>query len=393
MNNVKMIPNGLSIKIGSLIAGFLLILYFLSRFFGESESSSPKLVYPAMHGNYIREIPASSPLIFPHVDHAPMLKEIGLRGLFILRLGDDGNNRYVLKPDDKPLTDDEVKKTTDQVLLVKRSFLDHGKLVYKDENGPEVVVVTLIDFDKYDVETLVKIVQNRVDYAQIHDYGVYIRWIQEFFPLVENQNLQQSYEYYKPLIMRSAFQAFPNAKHIFFVEEEALLMDLSISLEKHILDPAVLEMSILKNVPVVPGSNIRTYNHFPVEHAKVIIPQDNDGELNLSCFIVSTDMHGRTFLDYLNDPLIRGYYWKNNELSNSVGHILQWHPTFLGRTALVVSKLFASVYDPNADSSGKPNGDVFHYTENDLVASFRGCRKRGTCVEDINLMYSKVKKN
>lgn len=115
---------------------------------------------------------------------------------------------------------------------MKHSFLDHGKLVYRKSNdAPEVVVVTLIDFENYELETIIQIVQNRVDYAQKHQYGVYIRWIQEFLPVLENQNLAESYEFIKPLVIRAAMHAFPTAKYIHFVDQDALLMNLDLSLQ------------------------------------------------------------------------------------------------------------------------------------------------------------------
>lgn len=380
-----------NIKVVSLITGFLFLFFIFTSVFGGKSSGSvesyKKRSYPVAHGYYTNEIQASSPLIFPHVDHATILKEIGVRGLYILRIGSNGDNRYYIKSDDKSFSDDEIKKTTDQVVLVKRSFLDHGKLVYRKNNGPEVVVVSLIDFEKYDVDTLVKIVQNRVDYAQKHDYGVYIRWIQEFLPILENQNLEEYYSYIKPLIMRAAIHAFPSAKHIIFIDQNALVMDMNISLQKHILDPKGLEMSILKNVPVTGNSNIRTYENFPVANAKVLIAQGNDHKLDMSSFVVSTCQAGKVFLEFLSEPLIRNYPWNNFE--HSVAHILQWHATFLSKTALVSPKLFASKFNPETLAAD----DVFHYNEGDFIISLKGCEARGTCTKEINHFYDKVKKS
>ncbi|EDO18991.1 hypothetical protein Kpol_2002p62 [Vanderwaltozyma polyspora DSM 70294] len=382
----------LNVKIVSLITGFLLLFYIFSSLFSGGPPASTSITikksnYPAARGVYINEIQASSPLIYPHVDHAKVLKEIGIRGLYILRLQSNGDNRYVIKPDDKPLSDEEVKKTTDQVLLVKRSFLDHGKLVYRKENGPEVVVVTLIDFEKYDRATLVKIIQNRVDYAERHKYGVYIRWIQEFLPMLEAQNLQSGYDYIKPLVVRAAMHAFPSAKHVVFVDQRALFMDMNISIQKHVLDPKVVDMAIRRDIPVVANSNIKTYHNVKVENVKLLIPQGKDGNLDMSCFVTSTDSFGKRFFEFLGEPLIRNYNW--NTFEQSVGHIFQWHSSFLARTAIVYPKLFSSVYNPEIKNK---MDNVFEYTEGDLIISFKGCDQRGSCVKDINEYYELVKK-
>lgn len=379
-------------KILPLVIGLGLFIYLLTSFF--TLGQLPKRTYPAEHGYYINEIPASSPLIFPHIDHATVLKEIGIRGLYTIRTDIEGRSSFVLKHDDKPLSDDEKKKTSDQILLVKKSFLDHGKLVYrKSTTSPEIVVVTLIDFESTDLNTIVSVVQNRVDYAQKHKYGVYVRWLQEFVPILQNQDLQKSQEYIKPLIMRAAIHAFPQAKYIFFVDHTSLIMNLDLTLQQHLLDPNVLDMALLRNVPVIPGSNIKTYTHFNVDTTRVIIPQSYTGELDLSSMVVSTDLHGKAFLEYLIDPLYRSYEW--DSFSASVAHILQWHPQLLGKTALVVQKLISAPYDVNSqsDANSAEKVDALHYTDGDFVVSLEGCKLRGTCASDIESFYSKIKKN
>ena len=195
-----------ALRIVSILSVFIFILYIFSNLF--YPNSNNKNLFSSEHGYYLNELPASSRLIFPHVEHSPVLKEIGINALYIQRYEMDGTRKFVLKADDKPLTDEDKKKTTDQILLVKRSFLDHGKLVYrKDSDEPEIVIVTLIDFENDELDSIVKIVQNRVDYAQKHKYGVYIRWAQEFLPLMEKQTVLESYEHFKPLIMRSTIHA------------------------------------------------------------------------------------------------------------------------------------------------------------------------------------------
>ncbi|CCD23070.1 alpha-1,6-mannosyltransferase NDAI_0B00360 [Naumovozyma dairenensis CBS 421] len=378
-----------NVKILSLITTFILTLYIFSKLFYPSSISSRSSHTPE-HGLYIHELPASSRLIFPHVEHAPVLKEVGINSLYIQRHEMDGTKKFVLKPDDKPLTDDEKKKTNDQVLLVKKSFLDHGKLVYRKNSAePEIVIVTLIDFENYELESIVKIVQNRVDYAQKHKYGVYIRWAQEFLPLVENQNVLESYDKFKPIVMRAAMHAFPRAKYIFYVDKDSLIMNLDLSLQRNLLEPSVLDLGLLKNVPVIPQSNIRTYNHFNPEDASIIIPQSSDGVLDSSSFIIANDQFGKVFLEYLNNPLIVNFDWAN--LHAAMGHVLQWHPTLLKKTGLVIPKLLASQYD-STRSIDKASSDSYHYTTGDLIASLKGCKERNSCARDIDTLYSKIKK-
>lgn len=373
----------------SLVAVAVLALYLLTGLLYGRGSNSKQ--YPAVHGYYLNEIPSRSPLIYPSIEHRPVLKELGVKGLFVLRIDFDKKKAFVFKSEDKPMTEKEKKELDDQNKLVKRSFLDHGKLVYrKNTQQPEVVVVTLVDFANYELESLIKIVQNRVDYAQEHSYGVYVRWAQEFIPAVEKQTVEESYEHFKPLVMRAAMHAFPQAKYFWFIDQDALIMRMDLSLQQHLLDPKILDLAVLKNVPVVKDSNIRTYKHFAAEDARVIIPQTSDGQLDSSSFVLTADVYGKAFTDYLGDPLVRNYPWSH--FSACLGHVLQWHPSLLAKTALVVPKTIASVYDPSKNADQKLEADTTHYTEGDLVVSFRGCKERGSCEADIAAFYEKIKK-
>ncbi|SMN19422.1 similar to Saccharomyces cerevisiae YJL183W MNN11 Subunit of a Golgi mannosyltransferase complex that also contains Anp1p [Maudiozyma saulgeensis] len=375
-------------RVGSIFTGFCLLLYVFSKFFNPRGNTSSNN-YPAVHGLYMNELPASSRLIFPHVEHAIILKEIGIRGLYVFRADIDGTKQYVLKTDDKPLTDEEKKKTTDQVYLVKKSFLDHGKLVYrKKSDEPEIIIVTLVDFERYDLENIVKVVQNRVDYAQIHRYGVYVRWIQEFLPVMTNQDMDTNYDFYKPLIMRAALHAFPRAKKFLFIDQDSLIMNLNLSLKKHLLDKNILDLALLRDVPIKPGSNVRTYENIDFNTVSMVIPQDENGILDLSSFVVSNDYYSKAFLEFLMDPIVRDFGWQES-FPSVVAHVLQWHPQLLSKTAVVVPKVMASEFD---DTISEEDVDAFHYTEGDLVASFKGCRASGTCAKYINNMYARTKK-
>ncbi|SCU99564.1 LAME_0G03796g1_1 [Lachancea meyersii CBS 8951] len=371
------------------IAVVVVMIYLLKSLVMQKTMSDLQL--PPTHGHYTDEIVSLQPLIFPPIEHAPRLKQLNLRKLHTLRIDVDGNKKYVLKESDKSTTSKKRKEITDEFEIVKRDYLDHGKRVFsKGSDSPEVVVVTLVDFDQHDTDTLIRVVQNRVDYAQRHRYGVYVRWAQEFIPTIDNQDMAESYEFLKPLMMRAAMHAFPKAKYFWFLDQHALIMRMDLSLQTQLLDRKIMNLAVLKNVPVVKGSNIKTYNHLVSERAEVIIPQTNDGKLDTNSFIVKAGLYGKAFMDYLGDPLVRDYSWPS--LSASVGHALQWHPNFLAKSALVVPKTIASVYDPTKPATEKASIDVFHYMQGDFVALFDGCQERKSCASDLALFYSQVQK-
>ncbi|AET41414.1 alpha-1,6-mannosyltransferase Ecym_8123 [Eremothecium cymbalariae DBVPG len=340
---------------------------------------------PAKHGHYKHSVNSVVPFICPSTKHLDELKERGVPFLFTRRIDEHGNSRYVIKEDDVPLSAKEKNELKDPYLIAKRDFLDSGKLVYrKKTDHPEIVIVTLIDFDSYDKDTVIKIIQNRVNYATQHKYGTYIRWAQEFIPLVERQSVQESYEFMKPLIIRAAFFAFPYAKYFWFIDQNGLIVKMDFSLDQFLV-PKILNQFILRGTSIVKGSNIKSYAELPANRVKIIIPQTKDMELVTDSFIVAPGLYGKAFLDYLSDPLVRNSQW--DSMASSIGHMLQWHPKMLARTALVHSKVIAARY--NYDREPEKKGDLYWYSMEDPVILFHGCRERGSCVSDINSFVQK----
>lgn len=103
------------------------------------------------------------------------------------------------------------------------------------KNYPEVIVVTAVDFDKYSVDGLAKIVQNRVDYAHFQKYGVYVRWAQEFIPQLNSMVAltdKERSKWVRLFCMRAAMFAFPHAKWFWYLDEDGLIMDMTVNIQK-----------------------------------------------------------------------------------------------------------------------------------------------------------------
>ncbi|AEY96843.1 FAEL142Wp [Eremothecium gossypii FDAG1] len=368
----------------SLLAAGVLVLYFAgSLIYGSKDAA---VVLPARHGHYVHSIQSPTPLIFPRVEDTHVLRDMGLRTLYILRIDEHQRSRISMEVGDRPTPEKNLPKD-DKRALAKRSFLDHGKRVYhRTSNHPEVVLVTLIDFENYDKNTITRIVQNRVDYAAKRGYGIYVRWAQEFIPLVDKQTLEDSYEFMKPMAMRAAMHAFPHAKYFWFLDHTGLIMNMDFSLQDNLLASRSLNNVLLRDVPVVAGTTIKTYSNFAPANAKILVPQSPLGELDTNSFIVSSTLYGKAFLDYLSDPLIRNYNW--DSLAASIGHMLQWHPKFLSKTGLVKSKVIAARYIPNR-SPDSPNAAEVAYEDGDAVVLFTGCDERQSCPADIEKFSTK----
>lgn len=420
-------------KVVSVFAvSITLILYLLSFaysfiFTSSSLSASENKYVPRNKGLYFHEIKQQSKLIFPAVENQPALKKVGLKVLFTK--GTQGS--YVVNVDQKPLTDKEKKQLlasddpNDKTLFIKNQFLDHGKVVYdgKKNDSPDTVIVTLVDFDTYGLDSTVKIVQNRVDYGQKQGYGVYIRWVQEFIPFLQDQDLnkQINQDFVKFLMMRQAMHAFPHAKVFWFLDKNSLIMDMKLNLKSQFFDHTNKELIdnglLFLNAPIIQDSLIKTHRNiwnkntktfgdtvnavfsmkdaqFSVLFAKQYLPIEN---LDMSSFLMKSDLYAHALLDYMNDPLFRQYSW--HSMQQALAHAFEWHPILMRHLILVREKLFGAYYDPTATSDTAEDntaelsvGKDDAYKKGDLVVKFRDCLRLKSCNSLLTDYYNEIVK-
>ncbi|KAH3686249.1 hypothetical protein WICPIJ_002775, partial [Wickerhamomyces pijperi] len=129
---------------------------------------------------------------------------------------DNPQEKLYFYSDDDDLNDfNEIKdksSSEDPLDQSLKAFKEHGRKVFRPSSGkksPEIVLVTGVDFEKFEQSHLTKIVQNRVDYAHANGYGLYVRWIQEFTPTLQEYNNERNWA--KLFILRAAMHAFPHA--------------------------------------------------------------------------------------------------------------------------------------------------------------------------------------
>ncbi|GMM37196.1 alpha-1,6-mannosyltransferase [Saccharomycopsis crataegensis] len=367
---------------------FLFTLYYL--LFRESSSAffnldSRKL--PEAHGLYNDETLTTRTLIFPPVEHAPLLKQLGVSLLFpVAHNGIDKKAIY----DQAPALEETAKDTLeDQTRNVREAFKNTGKLVFdhKNRKSPEVVIVTDIDFEKYELNHLTKIVQNRVDYAQARHYGIYVRWTQEFFPSVSEDKNDNSWV--RLLILRAAMHAFPESKYFWYLNQDGVIVNYDADIIQTLLTPEKLNPLLLKDRPVVPPSGaIHTYKNTKPENVKFLITQDERG-LNTNSFIMVNDLYGRALLEFWSDKLYRNYNNFPLKEASALMHILQWHPVILSRTGLIPARTIASSHSvvENTDE----NNDIF-YKKGDLAVILKDCQIRKSCETEFDTYWSKLHK-
>lgn len=338
-------------------------------------------------------IPEKNKYIFPLIQEAPILKEIGLDKLFTVVTDNSNKKVYQYSPDyfdDIASTDDpdnSAEKNPDLQGLKTYSdtikhFKDNGHRIYTGNEKPEIVLVTAINYEDFDPSYLVKIIQNRVDYAHFNHFAVYSRWVQEFTPIFQEYKNDPN-GWSKIFILREAMYAFPTAKWFWFIDENSLIMRDDININDYLLKPNALAPIILRNQPLLPPDGaIKTYSNTLPENVSLILTQNVKG-LNTDNFLIKNDLTGRAILELWMDPLFRKYPSFRKDESSALAHLLQWHPVVLSKTAIIPPRAIAAVA-PEKSKGLKTN--EFVYQDGDFVVSLNDCKAFKNC-EDLLRPY------
>lgn len=350
--------------------------------FGKSNQKD----YIKHHGYYKNDILTKSALIFPNIEDAPLLRELTVDSLFQVTTDNKQEKKYYyaesLSEADQKLNN-KLTDEPDQLAKATNSFLNHGKLKFDGPNSPEVVIVTGIDFETNELSHLVNIVQNRVNYAEAQKYGIYVRWVQEFLPILQPGEKNDYKSVARLSILRNAMYAFPKAKYFWYLHDNSMIMKYDVDLLKYLLNEDVLSPILMRDQPLIPPKGIiHTFKNQLASEVEFLITQ-MDQDLNADSFIFKNSFFAKALLEFWSDSLFRKYHGFVNKIEDSLLHLLQWHPVFLGRTGIVPARTIASLYSV-VESSG---GDSLHYAEGDFVVNLRDCEVRGTCDKEVDQHY------
>ncbi|KAJ0169083.1 putative alpha-1,2-galactosyltransferase C8D2.17 [Colletotrichum tanaceti] len=261
--------------------------------------------------------------------------------------------------------------------LVFLGFLYLLSAVFKSPSGPRaplgeppVVIVTVLDEENYSDNYLASIRANRDQYAQLHGYEV-------MFAKVGDYDLRGSpASWNKVVSLRHAMTKYPEAGWFWYIDQDAYIMDPSISVDSLVLKSDKIDSLMIRDHPVVPpDSIIKTFPHLKGRDIDFVLTQDREG-LSAGVFFVRNGEWAKFFIDTWFDPLYRTYNFQKAE-AHALEHIVQWHPTILSKLAIVPQKTFNSYnrYD---------KGEMFK--DGDFVVRAAGCTMTGerACEEELS---------
>ncbi|WLF77874.1 putative alpha-1,6-mannosyltransferase mnn11 [Lodderomyces elongisporus] len=395
-----------------VIVGLILIWFFFNplAFLSSHLKTSKIPQYPPAHPYSTKHIvETSSRFIFPPIEHAPLLKQLGAAKLVAtLKLVD--SDRVELRPltllENENFEIQQAKErdenAKDTFMKAKNTFKNQDRVVYKPKPGaeyPDVVIVTVVDFDRYSLDGLSKIVQNRVDYAHFNKYGIYVRWKQEFTSqlgsLAALDDVEKS-KWTRLFALEAAMLAFPESSWFWYLDEDALIMDLNSNLNKQFLSAEILNQRILRDQPLIPPDGlIKTYKSTKPQNVKLILTQ-SDSKIETNSFLIKNDKasegFGKALVQIWSNSLYMNYQSFPYGPDSALTHILQWHPFVLSKTAIIPGKVIAASHDIPKDDETKEGGkEKVGYEDGDFVVQWSSCKTAQECETILNIYHSKLK--
>lgn len=113
--------------------------------------------------------------------------------------------------------------------------------------------------------------------------------------------------------VRHAMTMFPDASYIWYLDQNAFIMNPNLKIEEHVMKPSRLEELMIKDHPVVPpDSIIKTFSHLKGHDVDFVLTQDKDG-LSSSSFVLKNGEWAKFFIETWFDPIYRSYNFQKAE--------------------------------------------------------------------------------
>lgn len=265
-----------------------------------------------------------------------------------------------------------------------------GDTFEQERMDPPIVLVVGLDADRYPRKYLDLVIKDRLAYAKKHGYGIYIRYLQDFQTLNDDEvldrnginniprNRMASLEFAKISLMREAMFSFSSSAWFWWLDQDAIIMNQDFDIGTGLVfNKKELSRVMFRDKPIVPPESIvHTYKRNSASKVKLIMLQ-NDLGINMSSFLVRQDqLYGRVLMDYLMDPLHRKYQGFQDAgigkaLDSAMTHLLQWHPLILTRMALVPPAYLGAYPEGNYILKGSKyrNGDLVYLLKSSLIGN------------------------
>lgn len=148
---------------------------------------------------------------------------------------------------------------------------------------------------------LQKVIENRTKYATQHGYQFVVKDLQKY----PRADLKAGAAGWTRLrVLREVLEEYPDSEWIWYLDQDAIIMDTKTSMFDHILDADRLDQLALRDTPIVPpDSVIRTLKATSADSIQFILSQDHQG-LNTKSFLLRNGDFAKYLLDTWNEPVM-----------------------------------------------------------------------------------------
>ena len=262
-------------------------------------------------------------------------------------------------------------------------------IVY-DPAGPrpdQVVIVTATDGGGHNggIENIIELTaENRKQYCAHHGYHYHFVNISQF-------DLEGAHPVWKKLpAIVDAFNAYPEAQWVFFLDLDAIIMSPEQDLNSLVLSHVGMRKSLDLNTELH-GSERTPLGYYTdaepdLANLDMLIAQDHNG-INGGSFFLRRSKYSQWLLDMWADPFFMRMYWPGQEQEALVSalrfftlpnrmlmleqlHFASHHHTFREHLGIIKQRV-ANAFPVGDDSMAWVNGD--------LIVHFAGCWVDGLC--------------
>ncbi|ODQ53655.1 galactosyl transferase, partial [Saitoella complicata NRRL Y-17804] len=243
-------------------------------------------------------------------------------------------------------------------------------LLASDGKGSNGGIVGLLD----------KAIEDRTAYAKYHGYDF-------MFTNTTKYDLSRFGDKIHPVwakipAIKDAFDTYPDAEWVWWLDQDAIIMTPQINLWDHILSPKAMKQKLLKNEMFrVSGGReigIRTPAEINPDEINFIVANDQNG-FNAGSFLIRRSEWTEWLLENWLNPIYVQKDWPGRE-QDAFGHMVEFNKKIRDHTGLVNQRLFNSYAHIKWDFMG--------FFPGDLVVHLAGCWVNRECKEIWDEMWA-----
>lgn len=208
------------------------------------------------------------------------------------------------------------------------------KVLYRSETKPQVVIVMALDAN-WNTESLYTILEERIKYCELNEYGLYARYIQDF--AAENRPLWESLGLAKIRLLRQSMLAFPDSEWFWYYDAHGHSMN-----PDKILSPLAGEHGKFLELAVDSPNFVSKMRPMTssLYRIKIILSVQPEEPNNISShsIMLKRSLPSLVFLELLSDPIMQNYEGfanSNDHAGDAMAHLVKCHPHIAQNVAII----------------------------------------------------------